>query len=366
MKNGFIFFITFLNLFFFINSVVQDWVVEDSSIDLFASSNTVTVSEYEKDKGNMYVKLTKEIKKYSNGAITYTQNLIVSKGYNDNVYIGPVNFDKIESFYKYGDDYIVCPKGKHQPHYFYNNQYSTLSLSDFRDNGDWELKCYHHGTGYFLVFYLMNGDTQFFYKSPITNSWTQKGLHQELYDFKLNNGTSYGEYYMAYLVKNGDWIKLKGAKYTFNKDGVFQNDCGGEVAIMPAAKYTRGCFENDYDHFYFLTYTNTSDFSCGYYDSLDRIDKSSVSQYENSIVKVSDSPLEFVDQVEIKDVKFMYNYKYAYYTIYNPTTGKTSYGIIDTKKNIVAFNTEEEIISFIPYSTTSMLAITASGARQNV
>ena len=28
---------------------------------------------------------------------------------------------------------------------------------------------------------------------------------------------------MAYLVKNGNWIKLKGAKYTFNQDGVSLN-----------------------------------------------------------------------------------------------------------------------------------------------
>ena len=47
---------------------------------------------------------------------------------------------------------------------------------------------------------------------------------------------------------------------------------------MNANSYTRGCFENDYDHFYFLTYTNTSDFTCGYYDSSVSIDYLNVGQ----------------------------------------------------------------------------------------
>ena len=28
-----------------------------------------------------------------------------------------------------------------------------------------------------------------------------------------------------HFVKNGDWVKLKGAKYTIKSDGIYQNDC---------------------------------------------------------------------------------------------------------------------------------------------
>ena len=290
--------------------------------------------------------------------------MIVARRYEDNVYVGEVDFDKIESFYFFDNDYIVCPRGKYHPHYFYDGTYSTLNLSSFKSNGDWELKCYYHSTGYFLVFYLMNGKSQFFYKKSGGDSFTEKELHQEIYDFKLTDGSSNVEYSMAYLVKEGDWIKLKGTKYTFNNDGVFKNDCGGEVYIMPASNYTRGCFEQDYDIFYFLTYTNNSDFSCGYFASGDGIDKLSVSQYSSSIITASDSPLEFVDQVEIKEIKFIYSYKYAYYTIYNPITDKTYHGIIDTKTNSIVFNTEEEILTFVQYNVISMVAITSTGAYQ--
>ena len=36
-----------------------------------------------------------------------------------------------------------------------------------------------------------------------------------------------------------------------------------------------------------------------------------------------DSPLEFVDEVEIEYIKYIYNYKYAYYKINNKATGST-------------------------------------------
>ena len=344
MKNNLTFLIILLNLFFTIISVVQDWDLENSSVDIFSISNPYTVKLYEGNIPGMYVLLNKELYKDTNtGAITITNKLIVARGYNDNIYDGVIDFENIESFYQLGSDYIICPKGKFQPTYFHGGTYSRLNNANFVAVGDWELKCYYHGTGYFLVFYLMNSYSQFFYKKMDTGVWSQKNLHQEIYDLKLNNGTSYGEYEMAYLVKNGDWIKLKGAKYTFNHDGVHQNDCGGEVAIMPASSYTRGCFENNYDHFYFLTYTNASDFSCGYFDSVNSINKQSVGEYSSAITKTTDSPLEFVDDVEIKEIKFLYNYKYAYYTVYNPTTGKTSRGIIDTKKKMLLHLIQKKI-----------------------
>ncbi len=145
------------------------------------------------------------------------------------------------------------------------------------------------------------------------------------------------------MVKLDNFTKLIGGKFTFNDDGVHQNDCGGEIIILPSSNHSRGCFENNFEHFYFFTYTNISDFSCGYYDSTDSIDYLSVGQYSVNIS--TESPLEFLDDVEIQEIKFIKNYKYAYYKIYNPTKGKTYYGIIDIKQNLVVFNTDEEILT---------------------
>ena len=72
--------------------------------------------------------------------------------------------------------------------------------------------------------------------------------------------------------------------------------------------------------------------------------------------------MEFFDEVKIEYIEYLYDYKYAYYKINNLAKGKTFYGIIDTKKNLVVFNTDEKILTYVPYSNISMLAITSSTA----
>ena len=64
---------------------------------------------------------------------------------------------------------------------------------------------------------------------------------------------------------------MKGTFFIIKSDYVGRNDCGGTVNLVNARTHTRGCFENDYDHFYFLSYTDTSDFACGYWDSNDNL-----------------------------------------------------------------------------------------------
>ena len=72
--------------------------------------------------------------------------------------------------------------------------------------------------------------------------------------------------------------------------------------------------------------------------------------------------MEFALEFKIEYIKFIYNYKYAYYKINNLENNKTYYGIIDTKINKVVFNTDEEILTYVPYSDFSMFAITSTTA----
>ena len=210
----------------------------------------------------------------------------------------------------------------------------------------------------------MNEKSQFYRtKTSGEFSWTSETFHYEIYDFKLKNGNDNGEYALAYIVDEGNdggYLKLIGAKFTFNNDGVYRNDCGGKNYIMNILTHTRGVFDKSLDHFYYLSYSDTSDFTCGYYEASNSIDYLNVESI--TINKNTISPLEFVDEVEIKEIKFIHQYVYAYYTIYNPTTGKTYHGIIDTRSGLVVFNTEEEILKYVPYTDISMLAITSSSA----
>ena len=361
MKSIFIFSL-FLNCFFFSISIVQNWDLASSSIDLLEGRTSLSIPEFVKTGYDMEVKLYKYIAK-ENNEVVYRKYLTVTNTQTSSViYDNQVDIEKIDSFYYLNDKYIICPQGRNHPLivYSYNGMYILDVGNNFAENGDWELKCYHHYTGYFLVFYLMNGNSQFFRtKTSGTFSWTRETFHNEIYDFKLNNGNSNGEYSLAYIVDTNGYLKLLGSKFTFNNDGVYRNDCGGENYLMNALTHTRGCFDNTYNHFYYLSYSDTSDFACGYYEenNLDYLSVGSITVNKNE-----DSPLEFVDEVEIQEIKFVNHYKYAYYKIYNPTEDKTYRGIIDTRSGLVVFNTDEDIITYVPYSDISMLAITSDYA----
>ena len=362
MKHNLIFIFLLLNSIFFSICVVQNWNFEESAIDLLSNSTYQSIKVIdETNSDGLTVKLYKYIAK-EDGAVAYRKYLTVSYG-GSTLYDGVVDFNNIESYHRFSGDNIICPKGKYHPIYYYSGGHSSPTYSDFTDNGDWELKCVVRNNN-FIVFYLMNGESQIFYKlGGSSEGFKKQKTNQEIYGVKLST-TANGnwEYNLLYVVKSDNYIKLKGSLFTIkNEDsGVNGNDCGTHTSIMSAQTNTRGCFENDFDHFYFFTYTDTSDFSCGYYDSTDSI---SYPYYGSLTINTNqDSPLEFVDEVEIEYIKYINNYKYAYYKINNLDTGSTYYGIIDTKKNIVVFNTEEEILTYEPYSTISMLAITSTTA----
>ena len=366
MKGIFILLI-FISYFLFSFSIVQQWNLQNSAIDLLDGKDSISVKEFESTGYDMLVKLYRYIGKKSDGSIEYKKYLDVYKTDTNpytELYKSTVNFESIESFYYLNNKAIICPKGKYHPLTFNAGSYTEINVgNNFEIKGDWELKCYHHYNGYLFVFYLMNKEIQFFRtRTDGSFSWVRMDCHDEIYDFKLQNGNEGREYALAYLVSSGEYLKLLGSKFTIKNDGVFRNDCGGTNQIMKALTNTRGCFDRGNDHFYFLTYSNISDFSCGYYEQSTSIDYLNVGSI--TINKNEDSPLEFVDKVEIQEIKFIYNYKYAYYVINNLTNGKTYRGIIDTRTGLVVFNTEETILTYVPFNSISMLAITSNHAYQ--
>ena len=222
-------FLLFISFFILCNSIVQNWDLENHALDLLEGKDYISVKEFEQTGYDLQVKLYKYIAK-EDGKIVYRKYLTVSRTTTDPytvIFDGQVDFEKIDSFYYLNNNYIVCPQGKNHPQLFYSG--SSMSRLDvgnnFQENGDWELKCYHHYTGYFLVFYLMNGNSQFFRtKTSGSFSWTRENFHNEIYDFKLNNGDNAGEYSLAYIVNTSGYLKLLGSKFTFNNDGVHRND----------------------------------------------------------------------------------------------------------------------------------------------
>ena len=220
MKKKLIISFIFLAELFKVISVVQKWNFENSSRDLFASQEKDEKTIFDKTKDNLSVKLTRTISRQS-GVILITRNLLV-KYNNEEVYNGEVEFDNIENFYRVAvdNDNVICPKGKYHPTYFYNHQNSINNLSStfpFESNEDWDLSCYYESSSkFFYVFYFTNGKPNLFYKEPTNHKWKKLETEKELYGFKFNSdGKS-----MAYLAKDGDWIKLKGNELTYNSEEI--------------------------------------------------------------------------------------------------------------------------------------------------
>ena len=164
---------------------------------------------------------------------------------------------------------------------------------------------------------------------------------------------------IAILMKNNNFY-LKDLYFTINNNGINFNYDEYKEKIIEELKSNYSLFFNtkNYD-FYWINYNNnsafTSGFSSNYEINANNIESIDINYNENS-------PIEFLDDVTIKQMNFIPYTKYVYYEIYNNIKKITYHGIIDIILNKVIFNTDEEIKKFIPISGYSMLAITKDSA----
>ena len=356
-------FIFFLQILYVI-SPIPNWDISAQSINLLTSTS-YDYPLYSKNENGVNVFLKKTITKTDSGITT--QNYITIGSTTQSV-----EFEDIDSQYtsKLGCDILICPRGKFHPYNFKSNTYITPP--NFEDKGGWDLRCYNHNTGYFLVLYLSNKGKNLFYKYGSENIKEISSINTYIYDFKLENGNSKHNYefkfsFLQYHTDNGIIYLIPGS-FTMNTDEnnyeAKYNCIGSWKEIITSKNYTQGSFASNH-FFYFLTYNDATDFKSGYSDKY--VDFSSKEIYQNCINTMTvtineNSPLSFVDNVEIKEMKFITGTKYAYYKIYNSNKNKYYYGLIDIKTNKVLYNFEEEITSFLPVSSSEMLAITKTSA----
>ena len=359
----------FLNLLLSTLSIIPNWNLKNSSKDLL-TSNTYTYTITHREMYNLIGKLDKTIERStSDNSITHKNTLYIKNDDNSNAKtIDNVTFENIESLYKMkdGDDNfrrILCPIGKHHPINIDSNPFQENDNSDIDDNNEWDLKCYNHNEGHFFIYYFMNGEKQVYdLKTWGYTKLDNLKMFDELYDFKLVNkdeNKENGPYPICALIKLDNNINFFASKYNFG-DSITRSD--DENRNLTSAKtYTQGYFNNYTNHFYFITYNDNSDFVSGY----SNVTNEGSDLYTTSKIQIKlneNSPFEFSDEVEIKEMKFLLYTHYVYYSIYNKKTTKTYHGVLNVKTNKIVFNTIEDINVFIPYSSNSMLAITSESA----
>ena len=119
MKHNLIFIFVLLNSIFFSICVVQNWNFNNSAIDLLSASDPLSLPVIEETNSDgLFVKLYKYLAKTSTG-VDYKHYLTISYG-GTTIYDGlEVGYDNIGSYHHFGDDNIVCPRGKYHPYYYY-------------------------------------------------------------------------------------------------------------------------------------------------------------------------------------------------------------------------------------------------------
>ena len=131
----------------------------------------------------------------------------------------------------------------------------------------------------------------------------------------------------------------------------------GTTVLTQIKSNTRASIDNNY-YFYYFTYNDVSDFTSGYSNTHIDIGENNYFASSFDSTKNADSPLSFVDNVEIIDMNFIPGTHDVYYKIYNKDKNTTYCGSIDVKENKVLYNIEAEDVTFIPDSDGQMIAIT--------
>ena len=374
--------ILFLNILTYSFEIVPNWNIATAAVKLEVTFNDDNKYKYNDAQNDI-----------SGHNTIYISNKLIKEGDKikhqsylalDNRDEFEVDFDEIGSRFWVASQSLICPKRNFHPYkIYYDNgtpkiSKETIDNSIDSEGNNWDLKCFYHKAKYFLVFYLLNGSKNsygtdyYYYESNFNWIPNRSGsIGSELYDFKLQNDdsatyvdTTWKEYKMAALVLDSNNLKLKGYKAKFEtKDDKTQNNNfyiyggGGEYTLTTNKKYNQAYFtdSDSYNDFYFISYNNVSDFSCGY--TTCSFGNSDYNNFNSVAIKLySDSPFEFVDEVEIKQMNILSNNRYVYYTIYNTKTQENYYGLFDIKTNKIMFNTNEAIDTFVKLSDNSMLA----------
>ena len=349
----------YIFIFGFINktcSVVPVWNLKKSGIDLFEKYKlTYRIADATiHDAFHFYLDiiLSKE------GNIIKKTNLLQLGDYNYQINSAPWN--DIESAYtNKNDKFYICPKGRYHAYVYYINSktYKPLVPEDFNENSNdnWELKCYYqHDLGYIFVSYLNSDKPIYQLEVSSGNFIYNKQIEQGIYDYKWTTDPNNNKYQMIAILKKNNQIYLKDLYFTIDKTYSYDENKENKIIEELKSNYSIFFNNNDYD-FYWINYNNNSDFTSGFYFN-GVINANNIESIELNINE--DSPIEFLDNVTIRQMNFIPYTKYVYYEIYNNIKKITYHGIIDIKLNKVIFNTDEEIKKFMPISKNSMLAFT--------
>ena len=372
---SFIYFIFFLNLFHLLIAVVPNWDITKIGKNVLDSNNEY-IYTYRDNWYEVQLTMTRTIKLESNGTMT-KRNVInmwgKDKG-NPKEREREVEFDNVGNFYHLNDRYYACPRGKFHLYDYTGGGYVKPEKADkFYDNGklDFDFRCkYNEESKVLLLFYFRNGEHAIYgiyvgKGTDINQMYYIGKAGSELYDYKLEKNTiGNSEYYMM-AINEGSKIRLSGMKATlkstdYEKSSVTESGETKEFAdkktyTLATFRSEKTAYKND---FFYVTFDDLNNFYSGYTISAAK----DYQKFKEDLVveeNKTEAHFEFFDDYQVQEINFMFMNRFVYYILNSTTNNKKKcYGIFDTKLNKVIFNTDEDLVYYIPHSETEMLAVT--------
>ena len=361
MEKALVYFL-FLQIIKISIQIVPFWNFTSSAIDLLDNKDKKHIyTKYSVVLHDVPIKLERTISK-ENEKIKIVNKLII----NDIDY-GETEFDDIESHYQDGKgNYLICPKGKYHMYLYYKEEknFKKLIPDGFPNINNWNLMCFYQYRQKTLFIAYLNSQVNFYQFNFQEETFrTNKNIHEGIHAFKWKT-SQYGDdpskMQMFAIINNGNNYFLDNIIFEIKEGEEFNyQEIGSNYLTTLKSNYLAN-FKNDNYQFFWINYNNISDFEIGFHNN----DKNGITTdnfYSLNITKFSKNPLAFFEKVNIEDIKFIYGMNFAYYKLKNEK-GKYYYGIIDASQNKVIFNTDEEILEFITYSDSAMLAITKNSA----
>ena len=363
-------YIFILELIKIIYSIVPLWDFEKSTVNLLNNSqNSDTYTVCDKTINSLQFKLIRIIKKEGN-TINQNRNLYLDNG---KYTIYNVPWEDVGNIYKVKDNYnnykyYICPKGKFHLHVYDGQNLVENYPEGFYENGDWELKCYYLQLENLNILYIgyLNTEQHFYHFDLNKEEYAYNyQIFDGLYDFRWTFTDDKPQLFPLLTLnkKNneGFFLQFDYIWVNYDRDSDF-TPSGNPRKLIDIKSKTISYFDENEEsfNFYFLTYDNYFDFKIGYYKGGEIITESNLKKIK--IIIHNETPLEFLDNINIEKINFIPYTKYLYYTIYNNKNNVKYHGIIDVEYNKLIFNTDKDILEFKPYSNNSMLAITKDSA----
>ena len=310
--------------------------------DLFMYSSIHEYTIFEDVTNNFEIKMIRRITKNNNKIIL--KNLLKINNMEEK----EVEFENIGSFYNIDDKIIICPRGNYHPFEYFDGSLKERIPSNFKEKGNWDLKCFQENKDLIQIIYLMNGKySLYLFTSKEFFLDENNKYFDELYDVKLikeNNQSSESFLSIAKIDGNIELFMHNPQSNNF-------------LSITKSKLYSKVYLDEKENKFYFISFNNSSDFISGYCYLYNINDLSSIN------ININDkSPFNFNNNEEIKEIYFIPNNNYIYYTIYTQIEQKFYYGVMDIILNKILFEISEQLSFFKPYLKDSILAINSNSA----